>query len=1037
MTNRRGGAGLPDGPARTWCVRRLALSDARITSKLVPGWVLALLLVIAPAAAVQAQEPVPPPAPATRADSLRADSLRADSLRAAADTIPFGRDSIPADSASRPRVDWLPADSVMQSLMSRQGYTVTRYQGAVVGLDARTNTLLLEGDSADRAAVNRGDSTLVIGNTIRFNDSTQVVEVRGDTVYLEDPTQNIIARGRLVYDVVRRHGLVTNLCTTVENAGFDWFVCGEQAAIVGDTSGTSGSRFYAHDSRFTTCDLDVPHYHFEARNVKVIQDRLLVGRPAVMYVEGVPVAWFPFFFQDLRRGRRSGFLPPRLGVATFVRSGSDYRRSVDNVGYYFALSDYMDAKAWLDWRSGARPTEGDPGYMRYTGQLRYTWLNRFMSGELGVAYTSQNDGTRMQQYSWGHRQSFSANTNLNFNLNYTTNTTIQRNNALHPGISLATIRSNANFQQKRGPFSYSIGGTAAQYPGRDAKDIQFPNFSLSSTPLSVGEWLVWNPRVSLTNQLSLDEQLSGVSGLQLRPRPDGGVDSVRVQADRRRTTLSFGTPLRIFGWDWQNDFTINDTEDDFPQMVQVVDTLSPTGFQQRLYSRTYFTSLDWRTSFSLPSLFQGTWNLTPSVSVQNVEPGAGFMVRSERTGTKFVTQSKRLVYGVGISPTFFRLYPGVGPFERFRHAVQLGLNYDYSPSARVSDEFLAAIGRDPRGYLGALPQSQLRLSVNTNIEARYRRRTTPGDSTTTAAQSSSQEDKIRLLTLNLSSLGYDFYKADSTGNGLTNQSFNYTVRSDLLPGFDLSVDYDLFRGSVLSDTAEFDPYRTNVRASLNLDARSPLVRGVASLFGVDLGRRTTATDQISTLPESDLDPLGRERGQSIVGRENRLAMRQIPSGDGWRLSLTYSSSRRRPVTGENVIIQDPAIECAPLQFNPAAFEQCLERVRLNPPDDALETPGTIGRPIFVSPSLSSVSGSLAFNLTPRWAANWSTSYDFTTNEFATHVVTLQRELHDWMANFSFTRTPMGAFAFSFFISLKAEPDFKFDYNRQSYRSPSN
>src|SRR5690606_9757073 len=380
-------------------------------------------------------------------------------------------------------------------------------------------------------------------------------------------------------------------------------------------------------------------------------------------------------------------------------------------------------------------------------------------------------------------------------LNYTTNTTIQRDNALHPGISLATIRSNANFQQTRGPFTYSLGGTAAQYPGRDAKDIQFPNFSLSSTPLSVGDWLVWNPRISLTNSLTLDEQLSGRSGMQLLPQAGGGVDTLMVQGDRRNTQFTFGTPLRIFGWDLQNTFSLRDSEDNFPQLVQVVDTLSPTGFEQRLYSRTYFTALDWQTSFSLPTLLQGSWNFVPSVSLQNVESGAGFMVRSERTGTQFVSQSKRLVYGASVSPTFFRLYPGIGPFERFRHAVQTQLSYGYSPAARVSDEFLAAIGRDPRGYLGALPQSQLRLSVNTNIEARYRSREAAADTSGSPSRQSSQSDKIRLLTLNLSSLGYDFFKADSTGNGLTNQTFNYNIRSDLLPGFDLSVDYDLFKGS--------------------------------------------------------------------------------------------------------------------------------------------------------------------------------------------------------------------------------------------------
>jgi hypothetical protein len=48
-------------------------------------------------------------------------------------------------------------------------------------------------------------------------------------------------------------------------------------------------------------------------------------------------------------------------------------------------------------------------------------------------------------------------------------------------------------------------------------------------------------------------------------------------------------------------------------------------------------------------------------------------------------------------------------------------------------------------------------------------------------------------------------------------------------------------------------------------------------------------------------------------------------------------------------------------------------------------------------------------------------------------VSLQRDLHDWRAVFSFTQSPNGNFAFTFFIALKAEPDLKFDFDRRSYR----
>ena len=75
----------------------------------------------------------------------------------------------------------------------------------------------------------------------------------------------------------------------------------------------------------------------------------------------------------------------------------------------------------------------------------------------------------------------------------------------------------------------------------------------------------------------------------------------------------------------------------------------------------------------------------------------------------------------------------------------------------------------------------------------------------------------------------------------------------------------------------------------------------------------------------------------------------------------------------------------------------------------------------------------SFNLTPKWAAQWSTTYDAVRSQFAAQTVSLQRELHDWRAIFNFTQAPNGNFAFSFFIALKAQPDLKFNFDQQTYR----
>ena len=54
-------------------------------------------------------------------------------------------------------------------------------------------------------------------------------------------------------------------------------------------------------------------------------------------------------------------------------------------------------------------------------------------------------------------------------------------------------------------------------------------------------------------------------------------------------------------------------------------------------------------------------------------------------------------------------------------------------------------------------------------------------------------------------------------------------------------------------------------------------------------------------------------------------------------------------------------------------------------------------------------------------AKWQTTYDLERHEFASQIVSLQRDLHDWRAIFGFTQSSNGNFAFNFTIALKAEP----------------
>ena len=1029
----------------------------------------------------EAQRPRPVRTGTERADSIARARQTSDTLRprTAADSArvreSIGRGALDSASA-RLEVQWATPDSAMAALLSRPGYSVTRYQGDAVVFKAQEHTMNLVGK---RAAVQRDSATLV-GDTIQFNDSTNIVIARGDTLLLRDPSQgqdDIIALGSIRYDVNNRRGVVRNVTTAVES-GQRWIVHGKVAAFKGDSTDNGQAAFYAKDGWLTSCEELEPHYHFAARELKLVSKNVMVARPAVLYIADIPVMWLPFVFQDMRAGRRSGIIPPRVGFNQIFRQSPFLRRTIEDIGYYVALNDYMDAQLSMDWRSDARSTAFDPGYLKFTGQMNYRWRDRFISGSLASSYHYLRNGQSNTQYSLNHQQEFSQRTRLNASFNYVTNTTIQRNISFNPQQSLQTIRSSLNYSTGRGPISLNIGGTQTQYPGRGQLDRDFPSLGITSKPIRVGENFTWTPGLNITNSQSFDIDQVGDFGFRYVRDPVTNVlDSVSVRRNTRRSSISFETPIQLYGFNWRNSIRISDVLNDFPQRRTIYTDVRDTSSKvERVFARDFVTGLDWDTGFNLPSFFQGSWNLTPSVSFQKVDGRSPLVVRTERTGGKFVSQSMRPSYGVSLTPKFYGFFPGAGPVERIRHSIEPQIVFAYTPTGTVSDEFLAANGDIAQGYLGNNEQNTISLGFSTVFEAKMRQRDSDVASDSAAAADSAgagpagvgpagqlggirggggglagggaegtdQSRKIKLLSLSFTTLSYDFVRArkSSGGTGLNNRTFDYTARSDLLPGFDFGVNYSLFLGDPVSDTAQFKPYREGMRGTLALDANSPLVRGMARLLGIrmlDAAERSARERQAAGA--AGADGIRQERGSGagsmianrpIQGSVNSSRL-QVPSGQGWKVNLSYSSTRQRPPVGSNVQSLDPTIVCEQFRLiNPLSYDTCVRQQQTSGSVNNPYENTTRGGTIFVTPPQSSVQGSMSFHVTEKWAAQWQTSYDIQRSEFASHVVSLQREMHDWDAIFAFSRSPNGNFSFNFFIALKAQPDLKFNYDRPQF-----
>ncbi len=920
---------------------------------------------------------------------------------------------------------WAPVDSVALELMKRPGMDVVRYQADRLEYRANDGLMMLVGKKGERAAVDRQAVSLV-ADTIEFRGRVDSVLARGDTIGMRDPAggDEMVALGTLAYDMARREGSASDVSNTTTSG--NWYVEAHRAAFSGaDSSASRDQVFYGSNSTMTACADSIPHFHYSVRELKRVSNDMLVARNVVMHIQGVPVFWLPFIFQDARSGRRSGILTPRFGFAELVRNSPFYRRTVENMGYYFALSDYVDVAAGVDWRSSANATDADPGWTRWNSEVRYRWLDRFASGRLGASVHTLSSSSSNTQLSLTHQQDFSIRSHLTANLNFATSTTVQRQTALAPMAALATIASQINYQRDLGPLQMSLGGTRRQYPGRPQVDQDFPNLSLTSRPISIGEWLTWTPGLNASSSSSQHLDGQGDFARRFISRADGTIDSVKVDRGTHNKSFTLSTPLKIFDFQISASIRASHRGNDYPEIRTIINPVDTSQRSTRVFEKTWLSELDFDLGMNLPQFFGGTLNLVPSITMSNVGSGA-LLVRTERTGANWVSQGKRLSYGLGISPTFFALYNGIGPVARFRHSLATSLGYSYSPKSSISSEYLGALGQTQVGYLGANAQNRVTLSIQQTFEAKMR-----SDADTTDG---AQAPIVKLLSLQFTPITWDFERARVTGkSGFATDRMDITLRSDLLPGFDVGVGYSLFQGNVLADSAVFSPYLESVRAGFSLGAGS----GIGGIFGRFFGGPQLAAQRDSTPIGSasmgSRQPLAATAG--MAGQSIRGSPLELPTGKAFEAQLSFSLSQQRPPVGGHVVEYDATLQCAPYRdLNPLQYDFCVRNALATPPTNVNALQTTAGGTFFRIPPQINMQARSSFNLTPNWSASWSTNYDFQRSEFGMQTVSLQRTLHDWRAVFGFTQAPNGNFTFTFFVALTAQPDIKFDYNRSSYGS---
>ena len=88
--------------------------------------------------------------------------------------------------------------------------------------------------------------------------------------------------------------------------------------------------------RFTTCDLDEPHYHFQLSRAVMIPEKRIVSGPMNLWVQGVPTPLgLPFIIIPQMEDKSAGLLFPQIVPI------SQYGFGLQDLGYYIPISDRL------------------------------------------------------------------------------------------------------------------------------------------------------------------------------------------------------------------------------------------------------------------------------------------------------------------------------------------------------------------------------------------------------------------------------------------------------------------------------------------------------------------------------------------------------------------------------------------------------------------------------------------------------------------------------------------------------------------------
>ncbi len=536
--------------------------------------------------------------------------------------------------------DWqarlAPSDSLAEAGGTREFEdlaTTIDYDARDIIYHASKERAYLEGE----AEVDSDEFTLQ-ARTIRFDSRDDFLDARGEPV--------LVDRGDKLYGELMEYAIDDKVGLVHEGATRygEGFYTGERLKK------RPNDLVHAFACSYTTCDLADPHFHFKVDRMTIKTKDKIVGAPVRFYLGDIPLFYLPYLFNDLKRGRRSGFLQPDFEFGITL-DDSRPQRFIRDLGYYWALSDYADLTARGNFDENRS----------LFGSFSYRFYNRyFMGGSVrsNFTYDIKRDlvnGSRHWGLTGTHKQTLGERTKLNATVDFASSENLRdmTNSPLVDVIERQLV-TNLSFSHKWDRLSLNTSYSRKQFLNRDDDDPDTDNTLVTeATPLS----LTATPITLFPGLRGQDGFLGAVGKLKVTPR---------INYSRRRNTKESGatvTESASTGTSLGMNFKLG--------FLNVRPSVSASENWNRSSAQVAMAA---DVPFGKPDDTPGGTPLSPFGESGDLDSGVVYVVEDG----KF---SHRWSASTSLSTRFYGLfYPRVGDLTGIRHTIAPSASWRYSES---------------------------------------------------------------------------------------------------------------------------------------------------------------------------------------------------------------------------------------------------------------------------------------------------------------------------------------------------------------------